>query len=133
MSDKIKSLAERAMVFVNLGKRSQFHKWIRYNGVYVLDYIAARIQEIIDQVDKKVFTTDEVNNLNDYQHSGIFHPFTCGMDQCRATLVATVRGWICPFCDYTQDWAHDFMKNFDKSKAPTISNIVDMTKNTEDS
>jgi hypothetical protein len=24
-------------------------------------------------------------------------------------LTATVRGWICCFCDYVQDWAHDFM------------------------
>ena len=23
-------------------------------------------------------------------------------------LVATVNGWICPTCDYTQDWAHAF-------------------------
>jgi hypothetical protein len=26
------------------------------------------------------------------------------IDHC---LVATVNGWICPTCDYTQDWAHD--------------------------
>ena len=24
-------------------------------------------------------------------------------------LIATPDGWICPSCDYTQDWAHGFM------------------------
>jgi hypothetical protein len=24
----------------------------------------------------------------------------------RGVLVPTVRGWICPFCDYKQNWAH---------------------------
>lgn len=27
-------------------------------------------------------------------------------------LVATINGWICPTCDYTQDWAHEFMASF---------------------
>ena len=45
------------------------------------------------------------------------HPFTCGnrsdhpvVAGDKGVLVPTVRGWICPFCDYTQDWAHGFMK-----------------------
>ena len=44
------------------------------------------------------------------------HPFTCrdraghpDMAGDKGMLVPTVRGWICPFCDYTQSWAHDFM------------------------
>jgi hypothetical protein len=24
-------------------------------------------------------------------------------------LVATPECWVCPYCDYTQDWAHEFM------------------------
>lgn len=45
------------------------------------------------------------------------HPFTCGNRGDHPTiagdkgiLVPTTRGWICPICDYTQDWAHDHMK-----------------------
>lgn len=65
------------------------------------------------------FTPQEVENLNDYQNAGMVHPFTCGSgNRCdenhaggEGKLIATVRGWICPFCDYTQNWAHDFMKN----------------------
>jgi hypothetical protein len=72
------------------------------------------------------FTAEQVTTLNHYQHSGHFHPFTCG--RCRdklgtgawphqpyqgphddRLLVATLNGWICPTCDYTQDWAHAFM------------------------
>lgn len=62
----------------------------------------------------EVFTREQVRRLNDFQRSGHFHPFTCGNDDCRheskgEPLVATVRGWICPYCDYTQTWAHAFM------------------------
>ena len=68
---------------------------------------------------KQVFTPEQVVALNNRQNDGNFHPFTCGSgDRCgdshaktEGILVATVRGWICPFCDYTQDWAHDSTKN----------------------
>jgi len=53
-----------------------------------------------------------VSGLNEYQASGRFHPFTCGGvgdDDCREILVADREGWKCPKCDYTQDWAHEFM------------------------
>jgi hypothetical protein len=45
------------------------------------------------------------------------HPFTCGsgnridaahLDR-EGVLFATPNGWICPYCDYRQNWAHDFM------------------------
>jgi hypothetical protein len=72
-----------------------------------------------------VFTPDEVVNLARRQTGdglGPFqrtHPFTCpnrGDGAHRdvfgdlGALVPTVRGWICPFCDYGQTWAHPFMK-----------------------
>lgn len=47
--------------------------------------------------------------LNDYQRSGVMHPFTCPL--CGADLVARVRGWSCPNDWYTQTWAHAFMAN----------------------
>lgn len=60
----------------------------------------------------------QVDRLNGYQESGVFHPFTCG--RCRDAdeswpledqhlLVATEEGWTCPTCDYTQTWAWTFM------------------------
>lgn len=64
------------------------------------------------------FTPDQVASLEKFQRSGRFHPFTCvnrGDGNHRDTgvdlgaLVPTVRGWICPYCDYTQNWAHEFM------------------------
>lgn len=55
---------------------------------------------------KAPFTPEQVKSLNDYQDSGVFHPFTC---ECRANLIATEKGWICNCCNYTQNWAHDFM------------------------
>ena len=65
------------------------------------------------------FTPDEVVSLLNHQQNGNFHPFTCGnrgdgnhrvIISDLGALVPTVKGWICPFCDYTQDWAHGFMK-----------------------
>ncbi len=62
-----------------------------------------------------------VNLRNDVQRFCYeYHPYTCGGNRCDAAhvkyakengdrdeglLVATVGGWICPVCDYKQDWA----------------------------
>jgi len=71
-----------------------------------------------------IFTESEVESLNAYQHSNMFHPFTCGGNRTdehhldgEGLLVATVDGWKCPFCDYTQAWAPGYMKNGSWEKA----------------
>lgn len=65
------------------------------------------------------FTSDEVVALNANQVNPRLHPFTCPnrgdgnhreLNGDLGALFATTRGWICPFCDYTQDWAHASMK-----------------------
>lgn len=65
-----------------------------------------------------IFTPEQVASLNEYQKSGTFHPFTCGGNRTdehhldgEGILVATEDGWICPYCDYKQDWAHEWMKD----------------------
>ena len=63
------------------------------------------------------WTPDQVVALNAFQRRREFHPFTCPnrgpwhaeINSPDDVLVATVRGWVCPFCDYTQEWAHSFM------------------------
>lgn len=59
------------------------------------------------------FTPDQVERLAEWQQDGGVHPFTCpnrGDGNHRdiygdlGALVPTIRGWICPFCDYTQSW-----------------------------
>lgn len=66
---------------------------------------------------EKKFTADEVLALDKYQRKGEMHPYTCpnrGDGDHRenavdlGALVPTVRGWICPYCDYTQNWAHEW-------------------------
>jgi len=55
----------------------------------------------------------QVVMLNERQARGEFHPYTCphrGQDHAdlngpHDVLVATVRGWVCPFCDFIQAWA----------------------------
>ena len=67
-----------------------------------------------------IFTPEEVKSLNEYQQAGYFHPFTCGSGNRtdkhhldgEGLLVATENGWVCPYCNYVQNWAHDSMKNF---------------------
>jgi hypothetical protein len=74
------------------------------------------------------FTASQVESLNAYQRSGVFHEFTCqrhhacgkpafGGGECVAPvavpLLATEAGWVCPHGDgYTQLWAHGFMADW---------------------
>lgn len=57
------------------------------------------------------FDAEQIASINEYQASGVFHPFTCGGKDCDAELVATVTGMVCPRedCPYVQDWVHPFM------------------------
>lgn len=57
------------------------------------------------------WTPQQVNWLARWQASPTIYPYTCP-DRADATthlagtvLVPTIRGWICPYCSYTQDWA----------------------------
>jgi hypothetical protein len=74
-------------------------------------------------ISREVFTQSEVASLNAYQEAGYCHPFTCPNSHYVASgelfmeqvcLQATPEGWICwwPRCDYKQDWAHAFMKDW---------------------
>jgi hypothetical protein len=73
---------------------------------------------------KAPWTEEQVTKLNDFQKNRSYHPFTCGGDRgdeahrIHATingeedwgiLIATKDGWVCPVCDYKQDWALDWM------------------------
>lgn len=60
------------------------------------------------------WTPEEVARLNEWQRDGWGHPYTCGSGRRtdkdhldgEGVLVATPDGWVCPYCDYRQDWAH---------------------------
>lgn len=57
------------------------------------------------------WTKDQIRSLNAWQRREDFHSFTCGKCDIEVPLFATTQGWECQslLCDYTQDWAHDFM------------------------
>ena len=57
------------------------------------------------------WSSDQVDALNQFQRRGDVHEFTCPENHGGAdrTLIATKEGWICPHCDYRQDWAHPAM------------------------
>lgn len=71
---------------------------------------------------KKIPWSQEfVDELNKHQDNLYVHPYTCGNRNTHdhqeyfvsnnkrdvGVLIATVNGWVCPVCGYTQDWAHD--------------------------
>lgn len=64
---------------------------------------------MVGKVINPPWTVEQVQNLNEYQQSGMFHPYTCGTDTCRADLIAEESGWRCPECGYTQNWCLSFM------------------------
>lgn len=76
---------------------------------------------------KAPWTIDQVHALNAYQRLGYVHEFTCAEshDGRDRILRATSGGWKCPTCDYTQDWAHEWMA--DKSRHP--KNPIDLVRN----
>lgn len=62
---------------------------------------------------KAPWTKEQIDKLNAHQQNGRFHPYTCGGNRTdekhldgEGVLVATENGWVCPYCDYKQDWAH---------------------------
>ncbi len=65
---------------------------------------------------KAPWTAEQVAALNAFQHSSRYHPFTCGGNRTdekhldrEGVLIATPQGWICPYCEFKQDWCFDFM------------------------
>lgn len=60
------------------------------------------------------WTQEQVDALNASQKDPTRHPYTCGnrkdIQKTHAdgegVLVATLNGWMCPYCDYRQDWSH---------------------------
>lgn len=54
------------------------------------------------------FTSEQADGLNKFQTCKSCHTFACPNDS--QNLIAIVdAGWMCPECDYTQNWAHAFM------------------------
>lgn len=55
------------------------------------------------------WTPEQVTSLNEYQRSGVMHPFTYHSYE----LVATERGWVLPGSKIVvQDWAHPQMADW---------------------
>jgi hypothetical protein len=67
---------------------------------------------------KAPWTQEQVNQLNRFQQLGFVHEFTCPNSHADRTLHATPNGWICPGCDYTQDWAHESMLHITEADNP---------------
>lgn len=64
------------------------------------------------------FTVHEAMNLNAYQAAGNGRRFVCPnsgdgnhgeLFGSTGTMIATTGGWICPWCDHRQEWAHGYM------------------------
>lgn len=67
--------------------------------------------------DQKVhppFDPSQIDSLNGFQESNLFHPFTCPehSDGPEGVLVAVERGMICPTCGYEQHWVYRWMADW---------------------
>ena len=60
-------------------------------------------------MNKAPWTKEIVDKLQRYQDCDHTHEWTCGEDRCRAALIPTTDGWVCPVCEYTQDWYSDVL------------------------
>lgn len=55
------------------------------------------------------WTEDQVKLLERWQNVGFVHEYSCIKNTKRCgKLIPTVSGWICPYCDYRQNWFMDF-------------------------
>ena len=65
---------------------------------------------------KAPWTPDQVNSLNEFQKSGVMHPFTGNNDMLpdgEDILIAHEDGWhSLNDPNYTQDWAHHWMADW---------------------
>lgn len=61
------------------------------------------------------WTEDQVKSLNEYQRSGVFHPFTGqrGADGSETPLIATREGWVERVGGpIVQAWTHSWMADW---------------------
>jgi len=82
----------------------------------ILDYMVGGLNDAMTaaleaaRIIHAPFTSEEVDALNAFQANDYVHPFTCPTNHVPDRRpMATQAGWICPHCDYKQDWAHGFM------------------------
>lgn len=54
------------------------------------------------------WSPEQIKTLEAWQRNKDLHPYTCGngLHSITQVLIPTVDGWVCPSCDYTQNWAH---------------------------
>lgn len=104
----------------------KYNQYIRENGESWIDPYGEEEWEDksitsngLPEIKKSPWTQEEVNELNNLQKSGKFHPYTCDREakECEVNqiprdfskdgiLIATKDGWICPCGKYRQNWHH---------------------------
>lgn len=57
------------------------------------------------------WTDEEVDNINHFQSSGVYHPFTCNCPHPvrNSRLIAYNDGLRCEHCGYRQAWVFGYM------------------------
>lgn len=121
--------------------------WSDADGPLIAAPLSSSSSPVPTNIIKAPFSLGHVVALNRYQRDGRFHPFTCGNDRGNAAhreyqrqhggdfgqLVATTEGWVCPVCDYTQDWAHASVapEAVPTPSTPSTALIADAPEKTE--
>lgn len=60
---------------------------------------------------ERIWTDEQVRNINEFQRSGAMHPFTCSCPHPERNyrLIAHPDGLRCDHCGHHQTWVHPFM------------------------
>lgn len=82
-----------------------------YEKIVIRNNLRLLIKNLNPDITFAPWTSGQVDRLNLFQRNSEAHEFTCANSHEDAdhTLIATKAGWICPHCDYKQNWAHTLM------------------------
>lgn len=73
------------------------------------------------------FSVSQIHALQRYQTLNHVHPFTCinsrRLDHGWLPMFASRLGFICPYCEHRQNWAHSFMADMAQHPKPPASII----------
>lgn len=104
---------------IGAGCLPPFDKSMKSHGRPLSKEEADKVRKMLGKtIIRAPWTPDQVVALSLHQTSGDTHPFTCAnrgdgkhprLDGDHGILIPTVSGWVCQFCNYKQDWCHEFM------------------------
>jgi hypothetical protein len=114
----IGGLIAACILIACLLKAADIHKGLQLKTKIEKEFKAREAGNVDGEKSYAPWTLDQIANLNAYQMNNHFHPLTCPnrgdekhpeIQGEKGRLLASQYGWVCPHCNYKQNWAHSFM------------------------